>query len=170
MRMLRNGTAVATLLLALTPVLVLDGQLFPESPFLALDAVLAREMGELGAAGAAVVVVRDGRIAYAKGYGVGSTERKTPVTADTLFRAGSITKVFTQHWFWASRTRGRSTYEHPSRPISVGCLRVLAVLRCTNFSHTRQACVMTPDSSPRMTRHGLSKPVVRFLMPPHSQG
>src|SRR5438105_11065507 len=46
-------------------------------------------------AGAVVCVVRDGQVLFAKGYGYQDAEHKTPVTPDTLFRPGSISKLFT---------------------------------------------------------------------------
>jgi CubicO group peptidase (beta-lactamase class C family) len=46
--------------------------------------------------GAVISVVKDGKIIFTKGYGVADIEKKTPVVPDqTIFRIGSITKVFT---------------------------------------------------------------------------
>lgn len=41
-----------------------------------------------------MAAVRDGRVVYAKGFGVASAESKLPVSPDTLFRAGQSTKMF----------------------------------------------------------------------------
>src|SRR6185437_12610126 len=47
-------------------------------------------------AGAVVAVVRDGKVIFAKGYGYADLAKKKPVSAeDTLFRCGSISKLFT---------------------------------------------------------------------------
>ncbi|MGH9711659.1 MAG: serine hydrolase domain-containing protein, partial [Candidatus Acidiferrales bacterium] len=47
-------------------------------------------------AGAVVAVVRDGKVVFAKGYGYADLAKKKPVSADdTLFRCGSISKLFT---------------------------------------------------------------------------
>ncbi len=47
-------------------------------------------------AGAVIAVVKDGKVIFAKGYGFSDVEKRTPVTADsTLFRPGSISKLFT---------------------------------------------------------------------------
>src|SRR4030095_254240 len=47
-------------------------------------------------AGAVVVVVKDDRILTAKGYGFADLEKRVPVSAQqTLFRPGSISKLFT---------------------------------------------------------------------------
>lgn len=46
--------------------------------------------------GAVVVVVQDGRVVFAKGYGYADIEKRTPIDPDvTLFRPGSISKLFT---------------------------------------------------------------------------
>ena len=45
--------------------------------------------------GAAIGIVVDGYVVYSKGFGLRDREKKTPVTADTLFLIGSCTKAFT---------------------------------------------------------------------------
>ncbi len=45
--------------------------------------------------GMAVLVARDGKIAFQAGFGFAGVEKKTPVTVDTKFRIGSVTKQFT---------------------------------------------------------------------------
>jgi uncharacterized protein (TIGR02246 family) len=60
------------------------------------DPIFAGQMPKLNVPGAVVSVVKDGKIIFAKGYGVADVDKKTPVLPDkTLFRIGSITKVFT---------------------------------------------------------------------------
>ena len=46
--------------------------------------------------GLSVAVIKDFKIAWAKGYGVKDLETKEPVTTDTLFQAGSISNQSTQ--------------------------------------------------------------------------
>lgn len=47
-------------------------------------------------AGAGVTVVRDGKIIFAKGYGYANVAKHSPVVPDqTLFRPGSVSKLFT---------------------------------------------------------------------------
>jgi CubicO group peptidase (beta-lactamase class C family) len=68
----------------------------PEEMEAYLDAFFAAKMAELHIPGAAIVVVRDGQVFLAKGYGFADLESQTPVDpAKTAFRAGSVSKLFT---------------------------------------------------------------------------
>ena len=74
------------------------GQGPPDPPELQpfLDAFFAEQMAEQHIPGAAFVFVQDGAVVFSKGYGVADIERQQPVSADTtIFRIGSISKVFT---------------------------------------------------------------------------
>jgi CubicO group peptidase (beta-lactamase class C family) len=61
-----------------------------------LDALIPAQLQNRDIAGAAVSVVKDGQVLLGKGYGFADFAAKKPVVADkTLFRPGSISKVFT---------------------------------------------------------------------------
>src|SRR5437868_4396639 len=61
-----------------------------------LDALIPAQLQNRDIAGAVVVVVKDGQTLLAKGYGYADFAAKKPVVAEkTLFRPGSISKVFT---------------------------------------------------------------------------
>ena len=61
-----------------------------------LDALIPAQLQNRDIAGAVVSVVKDGQTLLAKGYGYADFATKKPVVADqTLFRPGSISKVFT---------------------------------------------------------------------------
>ncbi len=61
-----------------------------------LDGMMPSQLQRENIAGATIAVVKDGKLIFAKGYGFSDVEKRTPVTADsTLFRPGSISKLFT---------------------------------------------------------------------------
>jgi len=61
-----------------------------------LDAFITTQLTEYQIPGAAVAVVKDDELFFAKGYGVTDSRSQMPVQADrTLFHAGSVTKLFT---------------------------------------------------------------------------
>ena len=61
-----------------------------------LDGLMNAQMEARHIAGATVVVVKDGGIFFSKGYGFANIEEKKLVSpADTLFRPGSVSKLFT---------------------------------------------------------------------------
>jgi CubicO group peptidase (beta-lactamase class C family) len=61
-----------------------------------LDGFVPMQLEREDIAGAVVLVVKDGAIFFAKGYGFSDVDKKTPVTVDaTLFRPGSVSKLFT---------------------------------------------------------------------------
>ena len=65
-------------------------------PALALrvDSVYSRFTAP-GSPGCAVGVVREGRLDYARGYGLASIEHGVPITPATVFDIGSVSKQFT---------------------------------------------------------------------------
>lgn len=69
----------------------------PRTPldFSEVERVLLAEMREENVPGAAVAVVSGDRVVFAKGFGVANVETGAPVTPETLFQIGSITKPFT---------------------------------------------------------------------------
>jgi CubicO group peptidase (beta-lactamase class C family) len=61
-----------------------------------LDGFIPSQIRRDDIAGVVVVVIKDGSILFSKGYGYSDVKKKTPVTVDsTLFRPGSISKLFT---------------------------------------------------------------------------
>jgi CubicO group peptidase (beta-lactamase class C family) len=60
------------------------------------DQFIPQQLEERHIPGAALVVVRDGEVVFAQGYGFADLEQEKPVVADqTLFRTGSVAKLFT---------------------------------------------------------------------------
>lgn len=84
----------------LAVLLGLSGRVFAEqSPLTpekieAIDALVEQRMEALKIPGVAIALIDDGRIVHAKGFGI--TERLgQPITADTPFQLGSVSKSFT---------------------------------------------------------------------------
>lgn len=61
-----------------------------------LDGLVPAYLQKQDIAGVTISVVKDGKVFFAKGYGFADVEKRKPVSpADTLFRPGSISKLFT---------------------------------------------------------------------------
>ena len=61
-----------------------------------LDGMMPAQLERENIGGAVIAVVKDGKLLFAKGYGYADMEKRQPVTVDaTLFRPGSISKLFT---------------------------------------------------------------------------
>ena len=61
-----------------------------------IDGIMAGQLRRQNVAGATVSVVKDGALFFAKGYGYADVETRKPVDpATTLFRIGSVSKLFT---------------------------------------------------------------------------
>jgi CubicO group peptidase (beta-lactamase class C family) len=57
--------------------------------------------------GCALGIYQDGRIVYARGYGMADLEQGTPITPDSVFYAGSVSKQFTAMAVALAITQGR---------------------------------------------------------------
>jgi CubicO group peptidase (beta-lactamase class C family) len=60
------------------------------------DGLFPYALHRAGIPGGVIVIVKDGKILFAKGYGYANVAKKTPVDPNnTLFRPGSVSKLFT---------------------------------------------------------------------------
>jgi len=82
-----EGDAIRHIEQNLRPAIALQGKPVP-------TATLEAEMQRLHVPGVSIAVIRDGKIAWARGYGVAAKDG-APVTPDTLFQAASISKPLT---------------------------------------------------------------------------
>lgn len=75
----------------------LAGVMAAEAPFdaKAVDALVAAEIQARGLVGITLAVARDGKIVLSRGYGLASLADRRPVTGETMFAIGSVTKQFT---------------------------------------------------------------------------
>src|SRR6478609_3681996 len=60
-----------------------------------VDAAVLQQMKDQHIPGIGLAVVMNGHVVKARGYGLANVELGAPVTPDTVFEAGSITKQFT---------------------------------------------------------------------------
>jgi CubicO group peptidase (beta-lactamase class C family) len=81
------------LALATTPALA-DSAPNRDSLSAEVDAAIRQQMTEQRIPGISLAVVRNGKIIKATGYGLANLEVRAPVTPETIFEAGSITKQF----------------------------------------------------------------------------
>ena len=60
-----------------------------------LDALIAREVADKNLPALSVALIDDQRVVWAKGYGFQDRDKKVPATAETVYRVGSVSKLFT---------------------------------------------------------------------------
>src|SRR5438552_6749218 len=63
--------------------------------------------------GVAVLVARDGKIAFQGGFGLADIAKKSPATPETKFRIGSISKQFTAAAVLRLAEQGKLTLSDP---------------------------------------------------------
>jgi CubicO group peptidase (beta-lactamase class C family) len=78
-----------------------------------LEALLQQQVKQLQVPGMAAGLVHDGHLVWWRGVGVQDLSSKAPVTADTIFRIGSITKIFTGLAILALRDAGKLHLDIP---------------------------------------------------------
>lgn len=71
-----------------------------------VDALFA-DFNHTDAPGAGVMIIRDGVVVFAKGYGLSDLDKKTPISPDTNFRLASVSKQFTAMAVLILRERGK---------------------------------------------------------------
>ena len=77
------------------------------------DAYVARGLEALRTPGAAIAVVKDGRVVFAKGYGVRALGDTARVDAHTLFQIASNTKAFTTAALAILADEGKLSWDDP---------------------------------------------------------
>lgn len=88
-------------------------KIFSSDDALEMDRFLARSTAALDVPGAAVAIVQDGKIVYRKAVGVKAIGKKDPVTLDTLFMIGSMTKPLTTLMLSKQVEQGKLTWDTP---------------------------------------------------------
>ncbi len=79
------------------------------------DAYVQRVMQEWKVPGAAIAIVKDGKVILSKGYGLRDVKDNLPVTPQTLFPIASITKSFTVATLATLSSEGKLDWDKPVR-------------------------------------------------------
>ncbi|MBA4123605.1 MAG: serine hydrolase [Acidobacteria bacterium] len=78
-----------------------------------LDAFIRRELEDKNLPGMAIALVEDQQIVWQQGYGFSDPKAKTPINADTVFRVGSVSKLFTDIAVMQQVERGKIDLDAP---------------------------------------------------------
>src|SRR5438445_547650 len=105
---MRTPLVAAALALVTSPRLAAQG--FRQRDF---DAYVARGLDRLQTPGAAIAVVKDGRVVFAKGYGMRALGDTGRVDAHTLFQIASNTKAFTTAALAILADEGKLSWDDP---------------------------------------------------------
>jgi CubicO group peptidase (beta-lactamase class C family) len=87
-----------------------DAQAVPTD---SIDRFVRAEMERQHVPGLAVAVIRGGTVLYAQGYGVADRERQIPVTPQTVFKIGSVSKQFLASGIMILVQEGRLQLDDP---------------------------------------------------------
>ena len=79
------------------------------------DAFVEKAMVDFKVPGVSVAIVKNNQVIWTKGYGHRDVEKKLPVTPDTLFAIGSITKSFTASAIGMLVDEGKLDWDKPVR-------------------------------------------------------
>ena len=85
------------------------------APLADFDGFVTQVMKDWKVPGVAVAIVKDGKVILMKGYGERDTQKHLPVTPQTLFAIGSITKSFTVSAMGMLVDEGKLDWDKPVR-------------------------------------------------------
>lgn len=87
----------------------------PNSSFEGFDSFAQQVLTDSKAVGFAIAVIQEGKVTYAKGYGLRDLKNNQPVTSKTLFAIGSSTKSFTVTLLGTLVDQGKLDWDKPVR-------------------------------------------------------
>jgi CubicO group peptidase (beta-lactamase class C family) len=67
--------------------------------------------------GAGVMVIRDGTVAFQKGYGLANVEHRAPITPRSVFELASVSKQFTAYAIMILSDRGALAFDDDARKV-----------------------------------------------------
>jgi CubicO group peptidase (beta-lactamase class C family)/D-alanyl-D-alanine dipeptidase len=80
-----------------------------------LEAFIGKEVQSKGLPALSIALVDDQRIVWAKGFGYADPQTKKPATADTVYRVGSVSKLFTDLAVMQLVEKGQLSLDAPVR-------------------------------------------------------
>lgn len=120
------------LFFALFPLYSQSNQEFGE-----LERVAQAELKERNAAGCGVILIKHDKVVFLKGFGTANVETNLPVTPDTLFQIGSVTKTFTAAAILSLSAEGKLKLDTPIGAYAKGLNSKLAKVTLAQLlSHT----------------------------------
>ncbi len=75
--------------------------------------LIRKEMKEEGVTGLSIALIDDQRVVWAEGFGKADATRKIPATPDTIYRVGSISKLFTATAVMQLAEQGKIDIDRP---------------------------------------------------------
>jgi CubicO group peptidase (beta-lactamase class C family)/D-alanyl-D-alanine dipeptidase len=79
----------------------------------ALKPFIQREMAEKGLPGLSLAIIDDQQIVWAEGFGMADSQKRKPATAETVYRIGSVSKLFTDIAIMQLVERGELNLDTP---------------------------------------------------------
>ncbi len=146
---------------AITPSPTAPGLNDPQEFAAFIDKFFNEEMSKSHTAGAAIAVVKDGKLFFAKGYGYANVEKKIPVVADkTLFRVASLSKLVTA-------TAAMQLYEQGQLELDAPVNKYLTNFQLKNPypEPAKVAQLMTHTDGTTVRRLGLAAPTAAQMEP-----
>ena len=118
----------------------------------AVEKAVEERRRALGIPGLSLVIVRDDKVIFERGFGVRDRERDLPVTPNTLFAIGSATKAFTSMTAVMSADEGRlSLADSPKKYLPYFSLRDPEAGRA---GHAARPALAPHGAQPNRPRHG----------------
>lgn len=117
--------------------------------------LIQHQMAKHGVPGISIALVDDQRIVWAQGFGFADVERKLPASSDTVYRVGSISKLFTVAAAMQLAEQGGVHIDQPVKKIPA---RLCAQNLPATSGHHRAPADDTPQRPAARPAQGFSKP------------
>ena len=113
------------------------------------DALVAEAMDRDKVTGVSLLVAFGEDVILAKGYGLADVEHEVPVTPETVFQIGSVTKVFTMGLFGKAVSQGAFSRDTALSTYGNGALTGIASNTALGDRSLQEAATFTAGTRPR---------------------